>query len=146
MKILQNIKDICFKESKDTILVRSQERSDKYGEVFTPTKLVLEMLEELPDEMWEDGRTFLDPTCGNGQFLASVAIVKKEMGHDSVLSSIYGADLMADNVDDCRKRLLAIAGDTVENRETLNNNILCKDGLTYEYTFGQSPSEQLFDW
>ena len=139
-------KQLCLAESKDTILVRSQARSDAHGEVFTPTELVLEMLEELPDEMWEDGRTFLDPTCGNGQFLAAVTIVKMALGHDSVLQSVYGADLMADNIDDCRKRLLAIAGDTVQNKSYLDNNIVCKDGLTYEYTFGNSPSERLFEW
>jgi len=146
LKIQLKIKDICLEESKDTILVRSQARSDAHGEVFTPTELVLEMLEELPDDMWEDGKTFLDPTCGNGQFLAAVAIVKKEMGHDSVLQSIYGVDLMADNVEDCRKRLLAIAGNTPENHAILDDHILCKDGLTYEYTFGTSPSEKLFEW
>ena len=136
MKIKQNIKDLCLTESSNYVLVRSQERQITLGEVFTPTELVLEMLEELPNYMWEDGKTFLDPTCGNGQFLASVAIVKRELGHDSVLQSIYGADLMEDNVVDCRKRLYAIAGETVQNKAFLNNNILCKDGLTYGYNFG----------
>ena len=105
MKIQSKIKELCLEESKGTVLVRSQARSDAHGEVFTPTELVLEMLEDLPDDMWEDRKTFLDPTCGNGQFLAAVAMVKRELGHDSVLQSIYGADLMADNVEDCKKRL-----------------------------------------
>lgn len=139
-------KQLCLVESKSHLLLRSQERSNALGEVFTPTALVLEILEELPDEQWEEGKTFLDPTCGNGQFLAAVAIIKRELGHDDPLASIYGVDLMADNVEETKQRLLAICGDTKENREHLENNILCKDGLTYEYTFGQSPAEKLFEW
>ena len=146
MIIPEFIKDSCLQESLQRQLVRSQERSDTLGEVFTPTVLVLEALEQLPDDMWEDGKTFLDPTCGNGQFLGAVAIIKRELGHEHILDCIYGVDLMADNVHECQERLLAIAGDTTENREYITNNILCKDGLQYEYTFGQSPLEKLFEW
>lgn len=145
MKIDSSIKEMCYEESSHGVLVRSQERSDAYGEVFTPTELVIKLLEELPNEMWEAGKTFLDPACGNGQFLAAVAIVKKELGHGSVLGSIYGVDLMEDNVAECRERLLAIVGDTAENRKTVEQNILCRNGLEYEYGFGTSPTEKFFD-
>lgn len=146
MRINSKIKQLCLEESRDRTLSRGQERSDQNGEVFTPTKLVLEMLEQLPDEMWEEGKTFLDPTCGNGQFLAAMAIVKRELGHSNPLPSIYGVDLMQDNVDECRERLLKICGDTPENRATLERQILCCDGLKYDYSFGTSPLEKLFDW
>jgi 23S rRNA G2445 N2-methylase RlmL len=107
---------------------------------------VLEMLEQLPDEQWEDGKTFLDPTCGNGQFLSAVLIIKQSLGHENTLSTIYGVDLMPDNVTECKERLLAIAGDTAENRAIVENNILCRNGLEYDYSFGTSPLETLFDW
>lgn len=142
----QQLSRLCLEEGKGLHVVKSIERQKGQGEVFTPTELVLEMVAELPQEYWEEGKTFLDPTCGNGQFLAVVAIIKRELGHTSVLDSIYGVDLMPDNVEECRARLLAIAGDTPENRAILENNILCKDGLEYDYSFGTSPQENLFDW
>lgn len=81
-------------------------------------------------------KTFLDPTCGNGQLLAPVAIIKKELGHKDWLETIYGVDLMEDNVLETCERLLAIAGDTEENRKIVENNIRQADGLIYDYSFG----------
>ena len=133
--IAKKIKELCIDESNKVVLIKNRQRVRDLGEVFTPTELVLEMLEHLPAEQWEDGKTFLDPTCGNGQFLAVVAIIKRELGHKSVLSSIYGVDLMEDNVAECKRRLLAIAGDNSENRAILDNNILCRNGLEYDYSF-----------
>jgi len=149
MELTESIVSLVVSESSEYLLIRSKERSASHGEVFTPSELVIEILEKLPDDTWEDGKTFLDPTCGNGQFLAAVAIVKRDLGHTSVLDSIYGVDLMQDNVDECRERLLAIAGDTDANRAIVENNILCKDGLEYDYSFGEvedTPTKNLFDW
>lgn len=146
---LTKYKKECELESNSSQLQRSDDRQEELGEVFTPTKIVLDILEELSDDHWEDGKTFLDPTCGNGQFLTSIAIIKKELGHSSILSSIYGVDLMEDNVSECKERLLAIAGDTKTNRDILDANILCKDGLEYDYSFGEiddTPINTLFDW
>ena len=136
-------KEKCLLESKNYFLVKHPDRVKQLGEVFTPTELVLEILDQLPDQVWEDGKTYLDPTCGNGQFLAAVLIIKISLGHRNALSSIYGVDLMRDNVDECRQRLIDIAGDTPANRKIVEHNILCKDGLTYDYSFGDSPTEQM---
>lgn len=46
--------------------------------------------------------------------------------------------IMQDNVDECRARLLKIAGNTKKNRATVEKNIVCSDGLTYDYSFGES--------
>lgn len=133
-------------ESKNRVLVRNAERQTELGEVFTPTELVLEILEQMPESIWEEGKTFLDPTCGNGQLLAPVAIIKRELGHKNWLETIYGVDLMQDNVNETRERLLAIAGNTEENRKIVENNIRQADGLTYDYSFGGPGSlEDLFN-
>lgn len=143
MKLSNHIREVCIIESKDFFLVKHPERVKQLGEVFTPTELVLEMIEQLPDEMFEDGRTFLDPTCGNGQFLAALAIIKRELGHREVLSTIYGVDIMEDNVDECRERLLDICGHTPENIKIVERNIVCADGLKYDYSFnGTNMTEQ----
>lgn len=114
------------------------------GEVFTPPELVIEILKQLPDQVWHEGKTYLDPTAGDGNFLAAVLIIKMELGHKNPLSTIYGVDIMQDNVDECRQRLLDIAGDTEENRKIVKNNIRCEDGLKYDYSFEpeEDPIEQ----
>lgn len=138
--IPDQIKEQCILESKDYFLVKHPSRVKKLGEVFTPTELVLEILDQLPNQVWEDGKTYLDPTCGNGQFLSAVLIIKMELGHKNPLSTIYGVDIMQDNVDECRQRLIDIAGDTPENWATVRNNIRCEDGLKYDYSFTKEPT------
>lgn len=139
-------KEQCILESRDYFLIKHPDRVKQLGEVFTPTELVLEILDQLPNTVWEEGKTYLDPTCGNGQFLAPVLIIKMAFDHINPLSTIYGVDIMQDNVDETRQRLIDIAGDTPENWSIVKNNIRCEDGLKYDYNFGGSPIEKLFDW
>ena len=134
--ISSNTKSVCIQEASTYFLVKHPDRVKQLGEVFTPTELVLEILDQLPSTVWESGKTYLDPTCGNGQFLAAVLIIKLSLGHQNALASIYGVDIMQDNVDECRQRLIDIAVDTPANRTIVEHNILCKDGLTYDYSFG----------
>ncbi len=107
------------------------------GEVFTPTPLVQEILDQLPQELFSDDRkTFIDPTCGDGQFLGEVLIRKVENGIDfeAALRTIYGVDLMQDNVNLCRERLLCGREDL---RHVVEKNIVCANALTYNYLFGE---------
>jgi type I restriction-modification system DNA methylase subunit len=143
-----SLPQLILSESKHytASLIKSHQRKKDQGEVFTPTPLVLDILNKLPKNVWEEDKTFLDPTCGNGQFLAAVLIVKlykarKKYGTltreqvSNILSTIYGADIMADNVAECRKRLIAIAGDSKRNRDILLKNIKRRDGLIFDYEF-----------
>ncbi|MFA5024066.1 MAG: N-6 DNA methylase [Patescibacteria group bacterium] len=135
---IKNIKALCLAESSGKALIKSQERQKELGEVFTPTELVLDILKKLPtgkDGVWQEGKTFLDPACGNGQFLVAILIIKIQLGHENPLESIYGVDIMLDNVKQCRGRLLLLAGDTKKNRAILKKNIVCKDGLEFDYEF-----------
>jgi type I restriction-modification system DNA methylase subunit len=114
---------------------RDQLRVKATGEVFTPTPLVQELLDKLDPELFKDpSKTFVDPACGDGQFLGEVLIRKVENGidFDTALSTIYGVDLMQDNVDLCRARLLCSREDL---RHIVEKNIVCADGLTYNYCF-----------
>lgn len=114
---------------------REQARIKSTGEVFTPTPLVQEILDHLDDELFTDpSKTFLDPSCGDGQFLGEVLIRKVENGinFETALSTIYGVDLMQDNVDLCRERLLCGREDL---RHIVEKNIVCADGLRYHYRF-----------
>lgn len=116
---------------------REKNRTKATGEVFTPTPLVREILDQLDPALFRDPvKTFLDPSCGDGQFLSEVLIRKLENGIslEQALSTIYGVDLMADNVKLCQDRLLC---GHEELRSIVEKNIVCHDALTYNYTFGE---------
>jgi len=105
------------------------------GEVFTPTDLVREVLEQIPLEQFQDpAKTFLDNSCGDGQFLGEVLIRKMEHGStfEQALSTTYGVDLMIDNVDLCRERLLCSREDL---RHIVEQNIYQADALKFSYEF-----------
>jgi SAM-dependent methyltransferase len=89
------------------------------AEVFTPDDLVKEMLDKLPEKVWVEDETFLDPSCGNGNFLAHVLYRKLEKGHNSVgaLKSIFGLDIERGNIYECRLILLKIVGKKEELTE-----------------------------
>jgi type I restriction-modification system DNA methylase subunit len=114
---------------------RDKLRVKSTGEVFTPTKLVREMLEQISiEEFMDPAKTFIDPSCGDGQFLSEVMIRKIEHGStfEQALSTTYGVDLMPDNVILCRERLLC---GKEELRHIVERNIVCHDALTYDYSF-----------
>ena len=85
-------------------------RQKQTAEVFTPPKLVNQMLNKLPREVWKKGKTFCDPACGNGNFLIWVLLRKLSRGHKPLeaLQCVYGADIMVDNIRECRMRLLKV--------------------------------------
>jgi len=122
---------------------RDDLRVKETAEVFTPTSLVQEMLNKLPEFTFIDKtKTFLDPSCGDGQFLSEVVIRKMERSKCSLeqaLSTTYGVELMEDNVKLCKERLQG-PHPTQEILDILDKNIVCADALTYHYRFdGSSP-------
>jgi hypothetical protein len=120
---------------------RDKLRIKQTAEVFTPTPLVQEILDKLehsdPTLFLDPIKTFLDNSCGDGQFLSEVVIRKMERSGCSLeqaLRTTYGVDLMEDNVNECRNRL-AGPEPTPEILEIVNKNIVCHDALTYDYSF-----------
>lgn len=101
--------------------IKSSERVKNQGEVFTNEREVKAMCELVSQECDRIDSRFLEPACGDGNFLAEILerklkIVKKryktlyDFERYSILavSSLYGVDLMEDNVKDCRDRLFNI--------------------------------------
>jgi hypothetical protein len=120
---------------------RDKLRVKQTAEVFTPTLLVQEMLDKLEEQdptLFSDPiKTFLDNSCGDGQFLSEVVIRKIERSGCSLeqaLRTTYGVELMGDNVIECRKRI-AGPNPTPEILEIVTKNIVCHDALTYDYSF-----------
>ena len=116
-------------------LIKSKERVKKHAEVYTPPKLVNEMLDRLPQDMWRPDKTFLDPACGNGNML--VEVVRRKMQNKScaiqALSTTYGIDIMEDNVIECRDRLLEFTDRSPEAYYWVNKNIKCADALLVDW-------------
>jgi len=116
---------------------RERNRVRATGEVFTPDELVSEILDQLDPQLFvTPGKTFLDPSCGDGNFLSRVLFKKLENGQDFevALASVFGVDLMEDNVKLTQDRLLCGREDL---RHIVEKNIVCADGLAYEYDFGE---------
>jgi hypothetical protein len=120
---------------------RDKLRIKQTAEVFTPTPLVQEMLDKLEEEnptLFSDPtKTFLDNSCGDGQFLSEVVIRKMERSRctlEEALSTTYGVEFMEDNVNECRIRLSG-PDPTPEIIEILIKNIVCYDALKYDYSF-----------
>lgn len=101
----------------------------KFGEVFTPPRLVNEMLDKLPPELWLDStKKWLDNSCGKGAFLLEVRRRLMDAGHSYEhinKNMIYGVELQEDNARYCVEELKFI-------------NIVCRDALTYDYEFLES--------
>ena len=103
-------------------LVKSKRRVADHGEVFTPPEIVESMLDLVKAETVRIDARFLEPACGSGNFLVPVlhrklstvenryAASEFERNHHALLAlmSIYGIELLADNVAECRATLLAI--------------------------------------
>jgi len=135
--IISHIRDRKYMSGID----RDKTRVKETEECFTPTWLVQKGLKEyegyIPDIFSNSSKTFIDNSCGDGQFLGEVLIRKIENGIDfeSALSTIYGVDLMPDNVKLCQDRLLCGREDL---RPIVEQNIVCADALRYHYRFDGS--------
>lgn len=137
-----------------TGVARDKSRVKATGEVFTPDGLVREILDKIketsPGAFTTLDKTFCDPSCGDGQFLVHVMLYKLTKGDlgklkdDAFmerdvtaeylmhLKTIYGVDLMMDNVKLVRERLgMGFAS----MKKVLNKNIRCEDSLTYDFSF-----------
>lgn len=137
--------------------VKSRKRVQDHGEVFTNEREVNAMLDMVKQETERIESRFLEPACGNGNFLAEVlrrklAVVSQRYKKNPddyqrnafvAVSSLYGVELLEDNAQECRDRLYGIVEAEAEKaikkpdapflesiRYVLDKNILCGDALT----------------
>lgn len=95
-------------------IIKSSDRVKNMGEVFTPKKTVDYMLDqsEIKEKVNSLTATFLEPSAGEGAFLVEILKRKlnyakaqsqttKEMQNNFllVLSTLYGIELMEDNIE-----------------------------------------------
>jgi len=118
---------------------KRQERRKETAEDFTPPALVKEMLDKIPTSYYSDpSKTFLEPAAGDGNFL--IEILKRKLDNNIspliALQSLYGVELMEDNVIYIKERLLSILPpntDLNKAQAILDKNIICHDALTWDF-------------
>jgi hypothetical protein len=139
-------------------IIKSKKRVRDHGEVFTQEREVNAMLDLVKNETERIESRFFEPACGNGNFLAPIlerklVVVKKKYSSIQIefeqmaflaISSIYGVELLQDNVEACIERLYDIFNDVYTElykekckdefrksiRFVLKRNILQGDALT----------------
>ncbi len=143
-------------------LVKSKQRVADHGEVFTPAWMVQAMLDLVKAETERIDARFLEPACGSGNFI--VQILKRKLAavelkysasdferqHYALLGlmCIYGIELLADNISECRANVLDIFAEYLHLNETddlylaathvLSVNLVHGDALTMR-TQGGAP-------
>ena len=155
--------------------VKSRQRVADHGEVLTGKREVNAMLDLVKQETERIESRFLEPACGNGNFLTVIlerklAVVEKRYGKSQLdferyavlaVSSIYGIDILEDNVRQCRHRLYGVFDcdyysrlfkNRAKNkcreavRFILERNIIWGDALTLK-TVGEKPGYIVFsEW
>lgn len=146
------------RRNMDKSQVKSKKRVTDHGEVFTAEREVKAMCDLVNDEAERIDSRFLEPACGNGNFLAEIitrklSVVKSKYGKSKAdfeknsflaITSIYGVDILLDNCIECRKRLFSIWSDfykstckTFPDEEIsaaiafiLDRNIVCGNALS----------------
>ena len=142
-------------------LVKSKQRVADHGEVFTPAWMVESMLDLVKEETERIDSRFLEPACGSGNFLVQIlrrklaAVELKygksdfERGHYALLAlmCIYGIEILADNIAECRAKVLKILAEYLNLDETgdmyqaaahvLSQNLVRGDALTMRAQGGQ---------
>ena len=104
----KRISDLANEHGYMSGVDRMSDRVKETGEVFTPTELVIEIVQQMDIDQFAAGKTVIDPACGDGQFLIVALGIKMYhfgMSREDALNDIYGVDIMRDNVDLCKRRL-----------------------------------------
>lgn len=140
-------------------LIKSRQRIVDHGEVFTPLWMVEAMLDLVKGESEQINARFLEPACGSGNFLVQVlrrklAAVELRYGKSAFEKShyallgmmcIYGIELLADNIAECRCNLLEVFAEYLQIGESddlyqaasavLAENLVHGDALTMRTHF-----------
>ena len=140
--------------------IKSRQRVAQHGEVFTNPREVNAMLELVRDESFRLDSRFLEPACGDGNFLIEILRRKLSLLKDIksptewefqsliAVGSCYGIELLEDNAEACRLRLFTEVREQMGKknctqgyeeslRYMLRKNIVCGDALTYRTADGK---------
>ncbi len=125
--------------------VKSKKRVADHGEVFTSEREVNAMLDMVKQETERIDSRFLEPACGNGNFLAEVlrrklSVVEAKYKKSQIeyeryaviaISSIYGVDILEDNAKECRDRLFCIFNKQYTNLFRAESKEECRSSVAF---------------
>jgi hypothetical protein len=140
--------------------IKSRQRVAQHGEVFTNPREVNAMLDLVRDESFRLDSRFLEPACGDGNFLIEILRRKLSLLKDIksptewefksliAVGSCYGIELLEDNAEACRERLFTEVREQMGKknctpgyedslRYMLQKNIVFGDALTYSTANGK---------
>jgi hypothetical protein len=154
--------------------IKTKQRVADYGEVYTSAREVNAMLDLIKQETERIESRFLEPACGNGNFLIEVLTrklsriasryAKSRLEYEryavSAISSLYGIDILEDNIFQCRKRLFSFfqeqytshfsefQNDDLPNTVNfiLDRNIVWGDALTLQTVDSQPKPIVFSEW
>ena len=119
-------------------IVRSDDRIDQTGEVFTPAELCAEMISEIPESILKNPKsTFLDNSAGSGNFLLALQTELSKY-HDLTHindNMLFAVEFMEDNHAELCKRI----GVSVDHP-----HYVCADATNYDYSFGEPVGLEVF--
>ncbi|MBR3986952.1 MAG: SAM-dependent DNA methyltransferase [Bacteroidales bacterium] len=146
--------------NENTKQIKNRQRVAQHGEVFTNPREVNAMLDLVRDESFRLDSRFLEPACGDGNFLIEILRRKLSLLKDIksptewefqsliAVGSCYGIELLEDNAEACRLRLFTEVKEQIGKkgctqgyeeslRYMLKKNIVCGDALTYRTADGK---------
>ena len=119
-------------------IVRSDDRIDQTGEVFTPAELCASMVSEIPESILKNPKsTFLDNSAGSGNFLLALQTELSKY-HDLTHindNMLFAVEFMEDNHAELCKRI----GVSVDHP-----HYVCADATNYDYSFGEPVGLEVF--
>ena len=116
--------------------------SDGTAEFFTPFSIVKKMCDKVSEEDWADpDKTFCEPCFGNGQFVIYIIWNRLQHGIDwkTALETLYGVELMQDNVAECKDRICEMLTNICEDfnedeaRLIMDSQLVCHDFFTGDF-------------
>ena len=149
---------------KEDISDKRKERHSETQEDFTPREILEIMFYGMDDNLYKDfSKTFCDPCVGSGNIYLYVLEHRLEYCKTpndvyKAISTLYGTELMEDNTEECRERILMMLlkfsakhNMNLKDKkviEILNHNIVCTDTFKWDFenlcTIKEYKNEELF--
>ena len=139
----------------DTDVRKSRRKNSDINtqEFFTPYSVVKRMADKISDEDWADSsKTFLEPCFGNGQFICYIVYnrIMHGVSWEDTLKTLYGVELMQDNVDETRERVLGmleqmgVVFDRDRALDIMSHNLVCSDFFEWDFKNWTKLNKPLF--
>lgn len=121
--------------------VVDKDTAKKNGEVWTPRELVEKMMDKISEEDWKNpDKQYLEPTMGSGNMVVCMLERRIASGVEPVqaLKTLYGVELMQDNVDICKDRIREVLRSnkvkiTPKINEIIDHNFVCSDFFKWDF-------------